>query len=43
MGKEILTKILEQPGCAGIRFYNGINEKGEKTLVTLGSTLKVMI
>lgn len=36
MGKEILTKILEQPGCAGIRFYNGINEKGEKTLVYVG-------
>lgn len=36
MGKDILTQILNQPGCAGIRFYNGINEKGEKTLVYVG-------
>jgi hypothetical protein len=36
MGKDILTQILDQPGCAGIRFYNGINEKGQKTLVYIG-------
>jgi len=36
MGKNILQSILEQPGCAGIRFYNGINEKGQKTLVYVG-------
>jgi hypothetical protein len=36
MGKEILTTILSQPGCAGIRFYNGINENGQKTLVYVG-------
>jgi hypothetical protein len=36
MGKDILTQILNQPGCAGIRFYNGINEKGQKTLVYVG-------
>lgn len=36
MGKNILQAILDQPGCAGIRFYNGINEKGQKTLVYVG-------
>jgi hypothetical protein len=36
MGKTILEKILAQPDCAGIRFYNGINEKGQKTLVYIG-------
>jgi hypothetical protein len=36
MGKTILERILAQPGCAGIRFYNGINEKGQKTLVYIG-------
>jgi len=36
MGKNILEQILAQPGCAGIRFYNGINEKGQKTLVYIG-------
>ena len=36
MGKDILTQILNQPGCAGMRFYNGINEKGQKTLVYVG-------
>ena len=36
MGKNILQQILAQPGCEGIRFYNGINEKGQKTLVYVG-------
>jgi hypothetical protein len=36
MGKNILEQILAQPGCAGIRFYNGINENGQKTLVYVG-------
>ncbi len=36
MGKDILMEILNQPGCAGMRFYNGINEKGQKTLVYVG-------
>ncbi|HMH20687.1 MAG TPA: hypothetical protein VK563_02870 [Puia sp.] len=36
MGKIILEKMLAQPGCVGMRFYNGINEKGEKTLVYVG-------
>jgi hypothetical protein len=36
MGKTILEQILAQPGCVGMRFYNGINEKGQKTLVYVG-------
>jgi hypothetical protein len=37
MGKEKIEKILEQPSCVGIRFYFAINEKGEKTLVLVGT------
>ncbi len=36
MGKTILEEILAQPGCVGMRFYNGINEKGQRTLVYIG-------
>ena len=36
IGREIIEKILAQPRCAGIRFYNAINEIGEKTLVYVG-------
>jgi len=36
IGRNIIDQILAQPGCVGIRFYNAINENGEKTLVYLG-------
>jgi hypothetical protein len=36
IGKDILNEILSQPGCAGIRFYNALNEEGSKTLVYVG-------
>ena len=36
IGRNILENILAQPECAGIRFYNGINEAGRKTLVYVG-------
>ncbi len=36
-GKEIIEKILEQPGCVGMRFYFAINLKSEKTLVLVGT------
>ena len=36
IGRNVIDQILAQPGCAGIRFYNAYNEKGEKTLVYLG-------
>ena len=36
LGRNIIEKILAQPGCAGIRFYYGLNEEGQKTLVYVG-------
>lgn len=36
IGRDILERILEQPGCMGINFYNAINEVGKKTLVYVG-------
>jgi hypothetical protein len=36
IGKSILEQTLAQPGCAGIRMYNALNEKGQKTLVCVG-------
>jgi len=36
IGKNILEKVIEQPDCAGIRFYYALNEKREKTLVFVG-------
>lgn len=36
IGKEIIEKILTQPGCVGIKLYDAINELNEKTLVFLG-------
>lgn len=39
-GKEILTNILKQPGCMGIRFYHAIDDKGQKALVLVGADAK---
>ena len=36
IGRNIIEQILAQPGCCGIRFYNAINEIGQKTLVYVG-------
>lgn len=36
VGKDIISQILAQPGCEGIRFYNALNEAGKKTLVYVG-------
>ena len=36
IGRNILERILAQPGCEGIRFYHAINEAGRKTLVYVG-------
>jgi hypothetical protein len=36
IGRNILERILAQPGCQGIRFYNAINETGRSTLVYVG-------
>jgi hypothetical protein len=36
IGNDILKKIMDQPCCVGIRFYNAYNEMGNKTLVCVG-------
>ena len=36
VGRDIIDQILAQPGCAGLRFYNAINEFGQTTLVYVG-------
>lgn len=36
IGREIMEKILAQPDCVGLKFYNALNEVGEKTLVYVG-------
>lgn len=36
IGREILEKILNQPGCIGISFRKGLNEAGEEHLVYTG-------
>ncbi len=36
IGKNIISQILAQPGCVGIKFYNAYNEVGQKTLVYVG-------
>ena len=36
IGREIIERILSQPGCVGIKFFNAYNELGQKTLVYAG-------
>ena len=36
VGREIIEKIMAQPGCVGLKFYNAYNEEGQKTLVYVG-------
>jgi len=36
IGRNIIDQILAQPGCIGMRFYYGLNEAGQKTLVYVG-------
>jgi len=36
VGRNIIDQILAQPGCVGLRFYNALNEAGQKTLVYVG-------
>jgi len=36
IGRNIIDEILAQQGCVGIRFYNALNENGQKTLVYVG-------
>jgi hypothetical protein len=36
IGRNIIERILAQPGCAGIRFHNALNQEGKKTFVYVG-------
>ena len=36
LGRNIIEKILAQPGCVGMRFHHALNENGQKTLVYVG-------
>jgi hypothetical protein len=36
VGRQIIDRILAQPGCVGIKFLNAYNEMGQKTLVYIG-------
>jgi hypothetical protein len=40
IGREIIERILAQPGCAGIKFFTALNEAGQKTLVYVGVDLR---
>jgi hypothetical protein len=40
IGKDIVNQVLSQPGCVGIRFFDALNETGEKTLVYVGVDAK---
>src|ERR1700761_4954519 len=36
VGRNILTEILAQPGCVGMRIYNALDASGNETLVYVG-------
>lgn len=36
IGRNVIERVLAQPGCVGMRFYNAYNEEGKKTLVYTG-------
>lgn len=40
IGRNILQQLLDQPDCAGIRYYHALNENQEKTLVYVGINSK---
>jgi hypothetical protein len=33
IGREIIEKILSQPGCAGLRLFNSMDDQGNVSLV----------
>ena len=39
-GRQIIEKILAQPGCMGIRIYYAIDDKGKKQLILVGADEK---
>jgi hypothetical protein len=40
IGKNIIDQVMAQPGCIGIRFFDALNEAGDKTLVYVGIDVK---
>lgn len=36
-GREIISRILDQPDAVGIRIYYGIDEDGKKQLILVGA------
>jgi len=36
VGRNIIEKVLTQPGCVGMRIYRAVNEQGRETLVYAG-------
>ncbi|MFT5777744.1 MAG: hypothetical protein ACI837_000692 [Crocinitomicaceae bacterium] len=36
-GKDILTALLDQEGCVGIRMYYGIDDEEQKVLILAGA------
>ena len=36
-GREVLEKILAQPGCVGFRIYHATHAKGHDTFVIVGA------
>lgn len=36
VGRNIIERILQQPGCIGIKIFKALNEQGEKTYVLTG-------
>ncbi len=39
--KELIQKILDQPGCYGIRIFNSVNDKGERDIIIVGTDDKL--
>jgi hypothetical protein len=37
IGKDILNELLAQEDCMGLRIYYGIDEEGNKQIVTVGA------
>ena len=36
MDREVIDRILAQPGCTGIRYYNAMHPQGHDTIVLVG-------
>ncbi len=37
MGEDLIRAIVKQPGCKGIRIYNGVDDMGMACLVFVGA------